>query len=331
MLLACLMLACSCDLLLPETVVVREINAAWAPDDSAILVVESEYRTKHPEEPHFNAVSAYDWKLRFRIDAPDLGHGAVAMEWGEETSQGGIPQYGHLYWLKDRSLVFYMDMNKPYLADLATRIRAPFVPPSSVIMPAFSPWPGILYDELIYFEAVPSPDGRFVALWVLGAYDVTPGAYIPDIRNQSAIALWRTVDRRWVSAIRIPWQDDSITHAIGSFPEENPEMAHFLWSKDSSSLYAFHSFKDADPIEPGGESNAYSIVITEGATLEDDVTLACLEVADVPSIPIPSIGGKLSSAGAFLYLVDPDGNDTAIGIAYPGHWVAFYDIPSVAY
>jgi len=312
-------------------------NGAWADDGSAVLLVESRYRTQDPSRPYFADPTSGDWRIAFlEADASLQGRTERAVFADLSPSSGGAIQGSQVYWLRAQGKVVASQYGRVFVFDLAGPAAQPLWLPRDVALQLFAGFGGSgstehPEDGLVVGYA-PSPTGSAVGIFYTLAYEGPGGAL--DLRFVHAIAFFR-LDGTFISATRLSAWDGSNESlrlsppAVGDPAPPGPPSgdmplltgSSFLWTKDGSAAQVV----DVDRDDLGA---FLSSSLAERVEVAD---AGVSQLSLVPAIALPTRGGAVSDTGRYLRRVQPPAspNQVSVGLGTAAAWTAFGDVPLV--
>ncbi len=296
------------------TTISRDINAAWDAKGKKILLIESRYKTKNPNEPYFNAASSFDWEvvLYQAKEDPQNPHNIIKGEeiyrWKEEANPGGTLQHDMVYWVSTKQRLIGMLDKRPLLLPLNRQEKSfgtlIFLhPPREEVAKIVGKE---RVDGVFSRNPTPSPDGKTIAIFYTLAYRPA-GANFTVLHFIHFVSFFSIEDGKHLHSTRLTWPDINIDPRISPRQDFIYPQLTFLWRKDSQGVFcldrkrAFFVPRNGDPIE---------------------------KVTKVPKIPLPTQWGKISDDGRYLYL-EMKGNKATIHIKKLSSWIPFQKIPMI--
>ena len=296
--------------------VIRDIHAAWNEDGTHLLIVESRYRTKRPEEPYFNATSARDWKIRLYEAGPvtaPLSAGSLASllenrkpigGWDESAEPGGSLMSGPLYWNRPAGIVVGMENQQAVLYRVQNQQRIELAVPDSVTREMVG---AELAPAAFPRSPAPAPDGETVAVFYTAPFQ--PGRDIDPLRFRHFVAFFAARDGRHLSSRKIQWPDDMIDMQLNPHARELPQKFRYLWARDSSGVYVLDS------------KRAVLVPVDAGTPVA--------KTTRVPARALQTAGGAVSPRGDFIFLAENHAAPNARKLELrrlPG-WLPFARVP----
>jgi|GEM_PF-3591507 len=317
-----LLLFTACDWLKPEVSLNYAGNAVFNQDSSKVLILESRYTTKDPDQPYWNnTVSHREWQLALLTATPtNLGSRtalAVLDDLDGDFIDGAI-QSNAVYWYTDStaaSRLFYAIHSQAVIRTLPDGQRSILSLPYATEARYFwnhLPW----IDDSVppdAFSILPSPDGEFTAVYyqiaVLGENIFADMDYYKCIaifdRQNRFLAAWDPYTDNGLQADRLSAQlrvDPPIFNpaydnpAPPGFQAKGPVAsyapAYFQWSADSRRLYVAGKSYSED------QTFSYQLDLNPGSTPFLTVT----PEVSIPAKAIPVPGRAVSDEGKVLSL-----------------------------
>ncbi len=272
----------------------REVNAAWSADGSEVLIVHSLYDTRAPDEPHFNAPKAHEWRIELELADAGLGARESLVGWDELGDQAGGVGYEPMFWLSEQRKMVGSEYAMPFVHDVDSGEHLEIQPSDDVLDELFGPHARAAAPR----GAVPSPDGSLIGIPL--SAPVETGDFALDV--YSAIAFY-DLDGEYQGGAQIPYPDLGIDVRLYGADPTNAWVWYFLWQADSSAVYAI-------------DGRAAFSVTTAGQITE---------VTEIPEYAVPTRGGTVNDAGEALTggPSTHDGNETQIVIEPLTGWVPF--------
>ncbi len=313
--------------LFPHTEIVREVQAIWAGSD--LLVAESSYWTRRPNQPYFAAAASRDWSYRLLIWPDGNESGAIEIaELPEETfTAGGSIEYSRMHWNSDTNVISVSDWNGPYLlvspsGAPGTWDRVSLSAPESLRQLLDFPAP---VNDLSPNDVALSPDGSAVAILWHFAYSTDVGGL--DLRFNEIAAFYDARDGSFLYARRLNEDPGGSTAAqfgphptAELFPSNLPfpfisDAANFsriIWAHDSSGIYLVDTAFDA----------AVFVGFDAGADAAFTSAPQPVAATNVPASALPSNSGPVRDDGraAIVTLI---GNEGVLSFTQLSGWTPF--------
>ena len=334
------------------TAVTRDVRAVWDPAGTSILIVQSTYDTTAPRNPYHSDDRARNFLMKLFVH--DAAHGLPAAGfaarrfidefteqiWVDEenrafpVSLGGFAEYAPVYWFRDHDrAVFVIGQGAPMVRDVrsGTSTWFPRNKPllESLLFDAYGLTDSAattFADWINYVDAVPSPDGEYLALMFnLMLFD--PQTFVTEW--YAAVLLYRIEPKELLGGV-VPLADvDYMPQNIdATYPLEtgNAHHAYIAWNQTSTGFHVFYLADGED-----AESPRRMFRVTFDAAF-DFTTTELYPEALVPRRPTATSSGPVDAAGRALTLA-LNGNDTLLSLVsfpespVPGlfAWRPFYD------
>ncbi|TVR55540.1 MAG: hypothetical protein EA426_15165 [Spirochaetaceae bacterium] len=351
------------------TTVTRDVRAAWDPAGTSILIVQSTYDTTNPRNPYHADIRARSFFVKLFVH--DTEHGLTAADvdeidpiagfaarrlidefteqiWVDDenrafaVSLGGFSQYTPVYWFPEHDrAVFVLGKGAPMVRNVGSRTSTWFPRNNELLESLLSDAYGlassasaIFADWIEYVDAVPSPDGAYLALMfnlmLLDQQSLDAEWYV-------AVLLYRIEPKELMGGV-VPLADVNYMpqNIDATYPleSENGHHAYIVWNQTSDGFAVFY-LADRDNVELRRRMirvtfNAASYIESSGA-LAFSVTELGPE-ALVPRRPIATSSGPVDAAGRALTLA-VNGNETRLSLTpfpespVPGlfAWRPFYN------
>ena len=217
--------ATNCNLFLPKQEVVRQVNGSYSDDNSAVLLVESRYKTSNPLNPYYYDPEASDFEVVLYQSSTNLKDSVEILRFKEEVvnpdgtvssmSSGGGIQYNPIYWLKARKRLIGMNFidNGAYILDLDTGIKH-FLSYSPDAFAKLLPNQYLfLSNQFDPYSIVPSPDSTTVGVIFLSGYLI--GQF--TINSIYILSFFDTASSKIITSKYIPASNPERTIFMPSF------------------------------------------------------------------------------------------------------------------
>ena len=107
--------------------IIRDIQATYNEDFNEILIAQSTYKTKKPNEPYYHASSSFDWKMNFFIaKINNLQDRKKIFSYNEINFSAGTIEYNIINYLKKFNLILYSEHNQFFAIDFEKKIKTLF-------------------------------------------------------------------------------------------------------------------------------------------------------------------------------------------------------------
>lgn len=331
---ALLLSACS---FATEEVRIRS-NATWAPDGSAILVVETRYNTSDPAAPHYFSPNATNWRTVFLQAKPDLLDTSELASFDEfennRETQGGGAQAAPLYWLKDQQKVVGLMNHEAVAFDLGSGKLLRYTLPRQKAIELFTHQGHDMSEGHSPLGVIPSPDASKVAVFHSVAYEGTDWT---DLRFVHAIAIhrldgtferavstnqWKGIDRNLLTPLPKPSPlppspEAGTANWVRSWVPVHTNSPLF-WSQDSQKIYVVYDYSQNDLPRSSGWEITIADGRVEGAT-------------ELPERLLPTIGGGVSPSGELLtvYQNYDKPNEDKLELFQLDNWIPFEELKMV--
>ena len=334
------------------TAVTRDVRAVWDPAGTSILIVQSTYDTTAPRNPYHADTRARDFVVKLFVH--DAAHGLSAAGFAERrlidefteqiwvdeenrsfpASLGGFAQYSPVYWFPEHDrAVFSIGNGAPMVRDVAAGTNTWFPRNNALLETLLADAYGLtdsaattFADWIDYVDAVPSPDGEYLALMFNLMLLDQPSL---DAEWFSAVLLYRIEPKELLGGV-VPLADVNYMpqNIDATYPLEtaNAHHAYIVWNQTSTGFSVFY-LADGE----GAESPRRMFRLTFDAAFEFTTTELGPE-ALVPRRPLATSSGPVDAAGRALTLT-VNGNGTLLSLVsfpespVPGlfGWRPFYD------
>jgi len=338
----------SCSWFLPTFEQQIATSAVWDQTSAHILILESRYQTRNPGKPYWDTTAGHTgWMtVLYTTTSANLDQRQELIRWDNTSgdAEGGSAQAVPLYWYKDGvqpGRLFYAVHGVAVVRNLVTGQRSVLRIPEAVENKYFwshvpSADNGLPPDA---FSVLPSPDGNYTAVFyqvavlagsIFDAMDYYKCIAIFD-RQGKFIAAWDpyTDEGKLSSRLRSPLllQQAIIVPEYDNPPRPGYQAkkpvpsyasAHFIWAKDSRSLYI-----------AGNDSQtnfAYRLSIDPAA----EPKLSAQTINQFPERAVPAPGRAVSAEGWLLSVESsPDELTARIYLHQLTDWVSHAEIQLV--
>jgi hypothetical protein len=284
-------------------------NAAWAPDDSSVLVAASSRMTRSTA-PWYADPQARGWEVVFARHTPSLGGRTELARFDDfSQGQGGGILSAQLWWLADREQVVALEYHQAVVYDLAALRRITLELPASERNRLFNARGLDLRDFASPVMVAPSPDGATVAVHYTAAF--LPGGPLGDMDFYHAVAFFDVDGTFRVANDLAPFRGGP--HQLRRLPPE-PEPRYPTVEPPAHQRLSIVPTQHVVTFvwERGGEGVVF--VSPDVAVRVDRATGTRTQIALVPPIGLGAPGGPVSAIGDYLLVDEPEGDPDAATI-----------------